>query len=329
MGIKFGKTWSNRRANKLEYLSLPMVDPIAGRSPDSLDVAVVIPSYNEESSVGQVVRGCLDNLGDLRAEVIVVDDGSTDETVNVAQKAGARVIRHKVNKGVAQAVRSGLNEAIRENPRAIVQLDADGQHDPKDITEMIRPILEDKADLVIGTRIYQGWKPRLSRRFGNWLLTKVTNQLAGTRVRDAQTGFRAMTPEVASRLRLTSGKTYVREMIIRASREGYRISEVEVRVTPREVGQSKAVKSVVSYASGAIITMIRIYRDYEPLRFFGGFGVSLAFIGIVLGFLLVLTREALPWLSNNLGFRTVFLLITVGLQIILFGFLADMMRNGK
>jgi len=303
-----------------------MVGPRQGKSPD---VAIIIPSYNEEGSVGKVVRGCFERLGGLRTEVIVIDDGSTDGTVTVAQEAGARVVRHRVNKGVAQAVRTGLSEAAREDPRVIVQLDADGQHDPGDIRKIIQPVLDDEADLVIGTRIYEGWRPKPSRRFGNWLLTKVTNQLAGTKVRDAQTGFRAMTPEVATGLRLTSGKTYVREMIIRASREGFRILEVDVRVTPRENGQSKAVKSVVSYASGAIITMVRIYRDYEPLRFFGGFGASLALIGVLLGLLLLLTRDALPWLSNNLGFRTVFLLITVGLQIILFGFLADMMRNGR
>ena len=138
-----------------------------------------------------------------------------------------------------------------------------------------------------------------------------------------------MTPEIAEKLRLTSGRTYVREMIIRASKDGYRISEVEVKVSPRIHGDSKAVKSVISYASGALITMIRIYRDYEPLRFFGGFGASLVVLGVLLGILLLLPRELLPWIANNLGFRTVFLLIIVGLQIILFGFLADMMRNGK
>lgn len=291
------------------------------------DMVVLIPALNEEGSLRDIVTRCRAAMNELRGWVIVVDDGSTDASGSVAEAAGAIVIRHRRNRGVAQAVKTGLARAIDLRPKVVVQLDADGQHAPEDIVNIARPVIDGEADLVLGRRVYTGWKPAASRRFGNRLLTAVTNHLAGTSVKDAQSGFRAMAPEVARELNLTSRNTYVGEMIIRAAREGFRIAEVDVKVGPRKEGKSRAVRSLLSYASGAIITLVRVYRDYEPLRFFGGIGGAIIALGVLIGLLLLLPAGMLPWLANNLGFRTVFLLITVGLQIVLFGFLADMMGN--
>jgi len=289
-------------------------------------VAIVIPAFNEEKSVESVVSKCLSTLRD-RAKVLVVDDGSSDQTALVAGQAGAEVISHRKNKGVAQSIKTGITKALIFGPDILVQLDADGQHDPRDIPSLIHPILSGEADLVVGKRVYRDWDPPRTKRFGNWLLTHVTNHLAGTNIDDAQSGFRAMSIHLARDLELTSRNTYVQEMIIRAAREGFRVDQVDITVQPRGKGKSKVVSSIISYASGAVVTLLRVYRDYEPLRFFGSIGGTFLVFGLLLGSLLLLPGNILPGLNEILGFRSVFLFITVGIQIILFGFLADMMNS--
>lgn len=289
------------------------------------DIVIIIPAYNEEASVGGVVSDCLSALEEVR--VIVVDDGSSDSTARVAREAGAEVIHQRRNKGVAQSVKTGITKALAHDPDILVQLDADGQHDPGEISRLVEPIAGDRADLVIGRRLYHDWDPPVANRFGNWLLTRVTNYLAGTHLDDAQSGFRAMSADLAQEMELTSRNTYVQEMIIRAAREGFRVGQVDTTVRPRKRGKSRVVSSIASYAWGAIVTLMRVYRDYEPLRFFGSIGIIFLLFGLGLGVFLLVTESIFPGLQEILGFRTVFLLITVGIQIVLFGFLADMMST--
>ena len=292
----------------------------------SCKIAIIIPAFNEEDSVGRVVSGCMKKLEEYEyVKVIVIDDGSRDQTSIVAKEAGAEVIKHRRNQGVARAIQTGIDVALKDDPKIIVQLDADGQHDAAEVPILIDPILKGDADMVIGRRIYEDWSPPISKKVGNWLLTRVANQLAGTNLKDAQSGFRAMSREVASNLKLRSRNTYVHEMIIKASRQGFRVNQVDTKVLERRSGKSKVVNSIASYAWGAGITIIRVYRDFEPLKFFGGIGALLILFGFALGTWLLIGPP--QWLIEIVGFRTIFLLITVGIQITLFGFLADMIKQ--
>ena len=155
----------------------------------SIKVSIIIPVYNEENTIGVVVE-------QIRAlypefEVIVVDDGSNDKTDEVARSAGASVNRHPYNMGNGSAVKTGIRAATGD---VLVFMDGDGQHDPNEIPQLIRPIVQDKTDVVIGSRfIDSNSVPEmpLYRRFGARLITKLANWVAKTDVKDAQSGFRA------------------------------------------------------------------------------------------------------------------------------------------
>lgn len=182
-------------------------------------VTVVIPAYFEEKTIGDIVRRSLPYAD----EVLVVDDGSTDNTTKNALEAGARVVRQPRNMGVLKATERGLHEALGD---IIVTLDADGQHDPAEIPALIKPIQTGEADLVMGARPSF---PHASERVLTWLTSlKVP-------VRDASTGFRAVRREVAEKMRL-HGACMCGTFILEASRHGARVTDVPISIRAREHG---------------------------------------------------------------------------------------------
>jgi len=194
----------------------------AGRPDHS--VSVVIPALNEERTVGDVVRG-VKSL-DIEIEVIVVDDGSTDRTAQVAKEAGARVIRHARNMGVYRALKTGFEAATGE---VIITMGADGQHDPADLPRVLAPILAGEADLVLGVRREL---PHFSERF-----IRVLVGLA-LRCSDASTGLVAIRRELLSRMPLR-GDCPCGVLVLEAHRLGARVREVPIRVKPRLHGRRR------------------------------------------------------------------------------------------
>jgi len=187
----------------------------------------VIPAYNEGRVIGDVVRAVRRRC----SRVLVINDGSTDETRHNAEEAGAIVIDHAVNLGTGASEETGLRAALRLGADLIVTLDADRQHDPSEIPKLLEPILRGEADLVIGSRLLkpEGTMPR-TKHLGNTLLTYLTTLLCGTRITDSQSGFRALTREVAEGLSgLPADYSWASEMIAQAHRLGFRIREVPVR----------------------------------------------------------------------------------------------------
>jgi len=177
-------------------------------------ITVVIPACNEEKNVGGVVRGARQHA----AEVIVVDDGSVDATARVAQEAGAIVIRHEKRRGYIETTKTGIREAKGD---VIVTIDGDGEHDPEDIPRLVKPVYDDKADLVLGTR---GKIIRLSEKFINWL-TKFKVEIA-----DSCTGFRAIKKSLALRLSL-KGRCTCGTLVLEANYYGARVIGVPIRDT--------------------------------------------------------------------------------------------------
>ena len=294
-----------------------------------MKVIITIPAYNEEKTIGRVVAGIhgVMKRTRLKYEVLVVDDGSRDRTGEVAKAAGAVVVAHPHNLGLAEAFRTEMKTCLERKADIIVHTDADGQYLAVDIPKLIEPIIKGEADLVLGSR-FKGkieYMP-LVKRLGNKAFSRVISKITGLRISDGQTGFRAFTKEVAAGVQVISTHTYTQEAVIRAARQKFRIKEVPVYFAKRD-GKSRLISNPLEYAVKAWINIFRIYRDYEPLRFFGLFGASFIFLGLILGLALVYLFLATGKVGHLPSTVLSMLLITIGLQIVLFGFLADMHRR--
>lgn len=196
---------------------------------DENDIWVVIPALNAARHLGDVVGGCDEQS--FRGRVIVVDDGSTDETGPAAERAGARVVRHPVNRGKGEALRTGFEIAISERARAVVSMDADGQHVASEIPKLVGAWRETEADLVIGSRdhLFEQMVPR--RRLANLASAKMISLCAGITVRDSQSGFRLYTSRFLTEIDYrSSGFAAESEMVVVAGRRRMKIVETPIRL---------------------------------------------------------------------------------------------------
>lgn len=195
----------------------------------------VIPAFNEASHLGGVVEAARTHAH----QVVVVDDASDDNTSQVAAEAGARVCRHLINLGPGAATATGLACALKLGAEVIVTLDADGQHCATEIPKLLAPIEEDRADLVIGSRLLEPQGMPRSRRLANHTANLITRWLYGVAVSDSQSGFKALTGNVAKALELRPGFEFSSDMLGRANRLGFRLCEVEVRAIYTPYSMSK------------------------------------------------------------------------------------------
>jgi len=297
----------------------------------SKKISIVIPAYNEEMSIGDVVRAIPTILTEgFERDIIVVDDGSSDETKKVAEKAGAKVIRHERRMGLGFAMRTAVAEALDTGAELIVSLDADGQHDPCEIHCLLEPILDNRADMVIGRRPKKFFRemPRL-KRIGNSFFSLVLRLLVHIPISDSQCGFRAMKRKVAASLRFYSSYTYTQETLIQAAEQGFRIVEVPISCRQRVHGKSRLVLSPFRYGLQAIAIVFKMFRDYHPLLVFGGSGVVLVLIGIAIGLRLLYAYVTQGFIDAPTSFLLLALFITSGLQVSLFGLLADMLSRKR
>lgn len=292
-----------------------------------MKVIVTIPAYNEERTLPRVIREIKDSLrGKHDFQVLVVDDGSTDKTGQVAKKEGALVVSHPKNYGLAEAFRTEIEECLRLGAEVIVHIDADGQYRPSEIPKLL-DFVGKGYDLVLGSRFAGTIQSMpLIKRLGNKAFSQVISNITGIKITDAQTGFRAFTSDVAKKVKLISNHTYTQEQIIRAVKLKFRIREVPVYFAKRK-DKSRLMSNPFEYALKAWINILRIYRDYEPLKFFGLFGT--VFLSVAF---LLLARLAWFYFTTGVIGRipTMMLAVlfaTVGVFVWLFGFLADMMKK--
>ncbi len=249
-------------------------------------LVVVIPAYNEERTIGEVVkqipRDCIDSV-----KVLVVDDGSTDRTSEKALNSGAdSVKRLPQNRGLGVAFKKGIEEALILGADYVVNIDADMQFDPRDIPKLLRPILDGEADVTVCSRFMdRELEPTMPwiKKVGNKLFSRLISALTGVRLTDTQCGFRAYNREAALRLNVFSTYTYTQESLIDLIEKGMHVREVPCRVKGQRDGDSRIVDNVVSYTIRSITIIIRTVRDYRPLAFFGGIGVGSLIMGSVSG----------------------------------------------
>jgi glycosyltransferase involved in cell wall biosynthesis len=248
-------------------------------------LVIQIPCYNEERSLPVTLSNLPRQLPGIEAvEWLVIDDGSVDRTVEVARSHGVdHLVSFPRHRGLARAFVAGLDACLKSGADIIVNTDADNQYCADDIPKLIAPILEGKAEFVIGARPIRGSRDfslvkRLLQHLGSW----VTRLISKTDVRDAPSGFRAMSREAAMKLHVFNEYTYTIETIIQAGQKGMAVVSVPIR-TNEDLRPSRLVRSLVGYMHRQVLTMLRIFMTYKPFRFFAFPGVLLFGTGFLIG----------------------------------------------
>lgn len=246
----------------------------------ALRLIVVIPALNEEATIERVVRAVPRSMpGVGEVDVLVIDDGSTDCTAELARAAGAEVIHHSTPRGVGSAFQTALHEAIDHGADLIVNIDADGQFDPADIPRLVAPVASGEADFATASRFMDpALIPEMPwiKRWGNRQMSRLISSMTKQRFHDVSCGMRCYNRRAALSLNLLGRFTYTQEVFLNLAYKHMRIIEVPIRVRGvREFGRSRVAGNIFKYASKTSRIIFRCYRDYYPMRFFGALGVVL------------------------------------------------------
>jgi len=297
-----------------------------------MKLIIQIPCYNEEATLPQTVRDLPRTLlGVDEIEYLVVDDGSTDRTVEVARELGAHhIVRLKQNCGLAVAFLAGLEAALAASADIIVNTDADNQYRGEDVARLVQPILEGRADIVVGDRgvaALEHFSPlkRSLQKWGSW----VVQRAAGIAIPDATSGFRAFTREAALRLTVLSDYTYTLETLIQAGVRRMAVVYVPVRTNP-QTRQSRLVRSIPSFMALSAVTIVRFYMMYHPLRVFATMGGILIASGVALCLRFLYFYLASGGIGHVQSLILASILTIIGFQVCLIGLIADLvMLNRK
>jgi glycosyltransferase involved in cell wall biosynthesis len=264
-------------------------------------IVAAIPCFNEERFIGSVVISTKKYVD----KVVVIDDGSADATREVAAEAGAEVHQHFQNKGYGAAIRSAIEQGRRLGADVLVILDGDGQHDPKDIPRLVRPLINGEADVVVGSRFLGGTsKPPFFRRLGQSVITALTNVGSGQKVSDSQSGFRAYSSEALKKLNLTEdGMSVSSEIQFAIKKSGLRVIEVPINVSYLD----KAKRNPVGHGLSVLSRVLVMFSLRQPLSLFGVPGLALLVSGLVLGTRVLTVYSATKELAVGMALGTILL----------------------
>ncbi len=290
-----------------------------------MKLIIQIPCYNEEETLTIALNHLprqIDGIDEI--EYLIINDGSRDNTVEVAKEWGINhVVNLKQNMGLAKGFMAGINECLCQGADIIVNTDADDQYRGEDVEAIVRPIIEGKADIVIGARPIdetEHFSPlkKMLQHLGSWVVRKAS----GTDIPDAPSGFRAYSREAALRLNVINNYTYTLEQIVQAGRNKIAITWVPIR-TNDELRPSRLFNSMFGYIKKSILTIVRAYIMYKPLAFFTGVGLIPMIVGIGIG-----VRFLIFYFGGQPGghIQSLILgslLITLGAIIWVVGLLAD------
>jgi len=292
---------------------------------------IQIPCLNEAGTLAVTLRDLPRQIAGIdRVEVLIIDDGSTDKTVEVARAAGADyVISLRNRRGLAVAFTTGIDAALKLGADFIVNTDGDNQYSGQDIPALVAPLVSGEADVVIGDRNvaalqHLSWSRKRLQHLGSWVVRQVSN----TRVPDTTSGFRAYTREAALRMNIVSEFTYTLESIIQAGKRRMAIAHVPIRSNAR-TRPSRLFDSVWVYIKRSTSTIIRIYTMYEPFKVFTTIGLITFVAGLAISF------RFLYFYFNNDGtghLQSLLLasvLMIVGFQVLLIGLVADVISANR
>jgi glycosyltransferase involved in cell wall biosynthesis len=296
-----------------------------------LKLLIQIPCYNEAGTLAVALAALPREVdGFETVEWLIVDDGSTDDTVEVARANGVdHVVQHTHNQGLAKAFMTGIDACIRAGADVIVNTDADNQYNAEDIPALTAPIVRRKADIVVGARPISSIKhfspiKKLMQKLGSW----VVRVASATEIPDAPSGFRAISRAAAQRLMVFNDYTYTLETIIQAGQKNMAIISVPIRVN-EDLRPSRLVKSIPSYIQRSIITIVRIFVIYRPFRFFLAVGMTVFTVGFVIGLRFLWYFLAGAGSGHIQSLILASLLMGMGFQTILFGFMADLLSANR
>jgi glycosyltransferase involved in cell wall biosynthesis len=247
-----------------------------------MKLIVTIPALNEAPTIGDVIREIPREIAGIdRVEVLVVDDGSADGTVEAALAAGADyVISNRVTRGLAHTFKTALHEALTRGADIIVNTDADNHYDQTRIPELIAPLLRNEADITIGSRLIDELPMRAANKYGNKLANFIMQRALGIPGVDVSTGFRAYTAEAAMRLNVLSDHTYTHETLINALDQRLRIANVPIAA--RHVTRpSRLIKSIGGHVVRAGGVILRSFLLYRPMQVYGTLGAVLLMAGAI------------------------------------------------
>lgn len=250
-----------------------------------MKLVIQIPCLNEEESLPITLSALpkhIDGIDEIK--VLIVNDGSTDRTIEVAKKHGiSDFVNFTHNKGLAKAFSAGLNKALEMGADIIVNTDADNQYNASDIEKLVRPIIDGNADIVIGSRPVNKIShfsiiKKMLQNFGSFVMRCVSS----TSVKDAPSGFRAFSRNAAIQMNIFDNYTYTLETIIQAKAKGLVIENVEIDVNP-ELRRSRLFSNMFVYIRRSIFTMLRMFIVYRPFRFFIAVGILFLLAGLIPG----------------------------------------------
>ena len=258
-----------------------------------MSTLVCIPAFNEEHIIDKVIKNCLKYAD----QVVVCDDGSVDGTHDIADAAGANVIRHEKNFGKGEALQSLFKFARHSNFDIIVTIDGDGQFLPEEIPKLVKKIESGESDIVIGYRFDDTTEMPNYRKFGNKMLDKMANMVTEMAVRDTQSGFRAYSKNIIKLIDFKKkGFGADTEILINAAKNGARISEEKVSVI-YHTGSQTSTKNPISHSGEVITSLIEIIAIRSPLKFVGTPGIILIILGIYFAIDVTLTYTEIGYFS--------------------------------
>jgi len=296
-----------------------------------MKLIIQIPCLNEEQTLPETLKDLPKSLKGIdNIEILIIDDGSTDRTKEVAKENGVHhILSFTNNKGLAKAFIFGMNHALKLGADIIVNTDADNQYFGGDIIKLIQPILDERADIVIGNRQVETihhFSPLkiFLQKLGSWTV----RQLSGTKIPDATSGFRAYTKEAALQMNVISDFTYTVETIISAGNKNLAIEHTPVR-TNKKLRESRLFPSIAIYIRRSLVTMLKAYSMYRPLKLFTIAGGTTFLIGLAIGcrYLFFFFQGQTEGHVQSLILSAIMLI--VGFQIIMMGISAELIAVNR
>lgn len=296
-----------------------------------MKLIIQIPCYNEADTLEMALNDLPTELEGIdEIEYLIINDGSRDMTEEVARQWGVHhIVNFSQNKGLARGFMAGLDGCLRNGADIIVNTDADNQYYAEDIQTLIQPILDGKADMVIGARPIDETEhfsrlKKILQHFGSWAVRRASN----TDIPDAPSGFRAMTREAAMHINVVNDYTYTLETIVQAGREKIAITSVPIRTNP-ELRPSRLFRGMWSYVKKSIVIILRAYMMYKPLKCFTYLSVPPIAIGLAIGM-----RFLYFWVTDGGGGHVQSLilactLIIIGFLTFMIGLVSDLMASNR
>lgn len=296
-----------------------------------MNLIIYMPALNEAENIQQVIAKLPRELEGIETiQYLVIDDGSTDATAEIARSSGAQVVHHGRNRGVGAAFHSAVQFALEHQADILIGMDADGQFSPKDIPAMIEPIIQNRADMVMGNRFATGMPEHMPRAkyWGNQKVAQLIQYVSGQKFQDVSCGFRAYSREALFRMNIFAEFTYTHETILSLVFQGLQVEEHSIWIKYFPERKSRVAASISNYAVQTSRIILRVMLDYRPLRIFGTIGGICLFIGS--GFVIflmghfALTDTFTPYKNTGfigLGF------IVFGMLVLLIALIADMLNR--